>query len=467
MSKSTDSPTNDVPVTKLFAEFIANSDAIVLSEAARARLKEYLIDYLGVTIAAAHNCESTEAIIRGITALGAIGGSSTVVLNGKAFTPQYAGLLNATLGHSLDFDDTYAPGTLHAGVVAISAGLTEAESQGPEKVDSERFMLAVAVGYEIICRLGRELGNAAYGRGFHNTGTCGIFGAVAILCVLRRLRQQAVEDAFGLAVSKAAGSMQYLDNGSWNKRLHPGFAVHDAFVCVSLAQAGVVGAAEPIEGRLGFLHAYSPKGGYDMSALTRDLGIQWTFLETALKPYPACRMTHGIIEMAGKHGRASSSSEKREIQQITVSLSPENHIVVGARIANKLHPKNIVDAQFSAYFQLAHAWLYGSETGVRCYERLHDEAIHRLSERIVCVEDSSVTKFGSRMHIQYVDGEEAQLSIQHPLGEAERPYSIERVEAKYFDLVDRAIGRERAERIREVVNDLEKYTIAELMDLVA
>lgn len=76
-------------------------------------------------------------------------------------------------------------------------------------------MLAMALGYEITCRVGRELGFEAYHRGFHNTSTAGIFGAVAAIAALRRLPAETIDMAFGLAGSKAAGSMQYLDNGSW------------------------------------------------------------------------------------------------------------------------------------------------------------------------------------------------------------------------------------------------------------
>lgn len=218
---------------------------------------------------------------------------------------QYAALLNAAFAHSLDFDDTYANGTLHAGVTAISAALTQAELSGSER-SSEDFMLAVCVRYEVTCRLGRELGMASYERGFHNTSTAGIFGAVAAIAVLRRLSSEVVEMAFGLAGSKAAGSMQYLDNGSWNKRLHAGFAVHDAYMCVGLAEAGVVGATNAIEGKMGFLQAYSP-GEKDLDRLVRGLGKEWCWLSSSLKPYPACRMTHCFIEIAGSICKAEQA----------------------------------------------------------------------------------------------------------------------------------------------------------------
>lgn len=456
-------PSRDVQVTREFAEFIANIDSGALSSTIIDHLKEYIIDYLGVTIAAAHEWESTEQIYKAVVALGAHGGSATVALKGHDFRPQFAGLLNATFGHSMDFDDTYAPGSLHAGVCAISAGLAQAESLGSGEGDSRQLLLAIAVGYEVICRLGAELGNAAYARGFHNTSTTGIFGAVATISVLKKLPASIVENAFGLALSKAAGSMQYLENGSWNKRLHPGFAVHDAFVCVALAEAGVIGAARSIEGKYGLLHAYSPRTDHDLALLVADLGRRWDFLETALKLYPACRMTHGLIEVAGQYG---TLYKDLHVDKITVSLSQENHIVVGARVPNKLRPGNLVDAQFSAYFQLAHAWFYGSDTGIEFAGRLNDERIHELSEKITVVVDPTVKAFGSKMHVQFEGGQSQQADIPYPLGEAEHPLSKDQVEAKYFSLVTPVLGKSKADKIKDVVERLEQHPVAVLMQLI-
>ena len=136
--------------------------------------------------------------------------------------------------------------------------MTQAELLG-QSASSENFMLAVCVAYEVTCRLSREIGTYSYDRGFHNTGTAGIFGAVAAISVLKKLPAEKVEMAFGIAGSKAAGSLQFLENGSWNKRLNPGFAVHDAFMCVGLAEASVIGATKIFEGKMGFLKGYSSK----------------------------------------------------------------------------------------------------------------------------------------------------------------------------------------------------------------
>lgn len=247
--------TTEVPATRLLASFVATATTKQLTPALREKVKEVVIDYIGVVVGAIGHADSTQPICNAILALqggplqhsdssrtnGVATGSQrsvcTVLAHGEPhFLPQYAGLLNAALGHSMDFDDTHAAGTLHAGVTAISAALSafEALAQHGKSPSVDEFMLAISVGYEVTCRLGRELGYDAYSRGFHNTGTAGIFGSVAAIAVLRQLSAETIEMAFGLAGSKAAGSMQYLDNGSWNKRLHPGFAVSE---CVLLSNS--------------------------------------------------------------------------------------------------------------------------------------------------------------------------------------------------------------------------------------
>ncbi|KAI7363643.1 hypothetical protein KC328_g18885, partial [Hortaea werneckii] len=254
---------DSIPATALLADFITTSKPTDLPAHVQEKVQELLIDYIGVTLGAIQHAESTAPIFEAVNTLqgippralataacsaanegiGGDGGYCSVIGQGpeQRWLPQYAGLLNAALGHSLDFDDTYAPGTLHAGVTAIPAALLGAEvllyqttptsgntttgttttTQG-DPITPSAFLHAIALGYETTSLIGRELGFAAYKRGFHNTSVAGIFGAIATLANLFQLTPTETIAAFGLAGSRAAGSMQYLANGAWNKRLHPG-----------------------------------------------------------------------------------------------------------------------------------------------------------------------------------------------------------------------------------------------------
>jgi 2-methylcitrate dehydratase PrpD len=322
----------------------------------------------------------------------------------------------------------------------------------------------MVVGYEVTCRLGRELGTDAYHRGFHNTGTAGIFGAVAAIAVLKRLSPDTIEAAFGLAGSKAAGSMQYLDNGSWNKRLHPGFAVHDAFLCVALAESGVVGASRIIEGEHGFLHAYSP-ASKDYLRLTAGLGSEWQFLQCSVKPFPSCRMTHTFIEMAD-NARQARAVRSADVSAIKLRLPPTNMLLIGDPTPNKIHPQNHIDAQFSVYFQVGNALLYGANTGITAYQRLQDPEIYSLSNITTVTGDPALQVFAGAMRIEWADGQVDEAEMHHPLGEVQHPYTRERVEEKYLSLVEPVFHGDRARDIIALVDDIEAHHLSDLVALL-
>jgi 2-methylcitrate dehydratase PrpD len=458
------------PVTKLLASFVADAQTSQLTEELREKVKEVLIDFVGVVVGALNNADSTDPIYKAIVALQGPGnnGSCTVLAKGKPhMMPQYASLLNSAFGHSMDFDDTYAPGTLHAGVTAVSAALTQAELLG-DSSDSERFMLAVAVGYEVTCRIGRELGYEAYSRGMHNTSTAGIFGAVSAIAFLKGLKAETIEMAFGLAGSKAAGSMQYLDNGSWNKRLHPGFAVHDAFMCVSLAEAGVIGATKIIEGKMGFLHAYSPNPHKDLHRLIAGLGTDWEWLKSSLKPYPACRMTHALIEISGNLHNSHNNGQvsPSDVDRILLTISSANFSLVGDPTPNKIHPENVIDAQFSAYYQVANALLYGSATGMQAYHKLADSNIHGLCDKITVQTDDSMKQFGAKLEITWSDGQSETVEQAFPLGEEQHPFTRDRVDEKFLSLAGPVYGKGKATEIIKLVDDMERHSVEDLLEML-
>jgi 2-methylcitrate dehydratase PrpD len=451
----------DIPVTKLFAQFVSSTTYRGLSSTVKSKLKELLLDYIGVASGAAVQSESSKPILTAILSLGAKG-SNTVICKGRSFTAPYAALLNGAFGHSFDFDDTHLAGVLHPGVSVIPAALAEAETR---QASGEELLTSLAVGYEVTCRLSLALVDKAYARGFHNTGTAGIFGAVAAIAKLRHLPADIVEMAFGIAGSKAAGSMQYLENGSWNKRLHPGFAAHDAFLCVALAEAGVLGATKIMEGKFGFLHAYTTNENIDYAALTRKFGSEWAFMATALKPFPGCRMTHTAIEVAGN--MCGKHVTVQEIEKVTVAIKPTMWNVVGVPLPNKIHPQNEVDAQFSIYYQTAVALIDGSNTGWQVYSRMQDQDVHDLLDKITVVKDDSFKGMETRLTVRWKNGREKTDTLEAPLGEHENPFSRQKVDAKYMSLAGPVYGEKKAKQIMAMVDAVEVCKVEELMALIS
>lgn len=450
--------TKDVSASTTVAEFVSSTTYGDLSPEVVAKVKELLVDSIAVASNAGAKGDSTEPFIKAIlTFSGPQHGNSTVFTKGHNFLPQYAALLNATFAHTYDFDDTHATAGLHPGASVVPAALAQSELSD---VDGKTLLTALAVGYEVICRLALACAPGSYIRGFHNTGTCGIFGAIAAICKAKNLPSTLVENAFGLAGSKAAGSMQFMENGAWNKRLHPGFAAHDALLCVILAESGIPGASKVFEGKSGFLHSYAENG--DPTKLVAGLGKEWVFMATALKPYPACRVTHTSIDLATKMSKVKDVP----VESITCTLETTGYGLVGVPVPNKIQPENIVDAQFSNYIQTAIAWLHGNELGWSAYDRIFDSDAQALAKKVKIVVDDTIPICATKMTVKWQDGSTMEEYMNAPLGEVSNPFVFEKVVAKYLSLTRPVYGEKGAQKILSVINGLENHKTKDLMSLL-
>ncbi|KAK8044503.1 hypothetical protein PG993_004527 [Apiospora rasikravindrae] len=457
-----EAPTNGygANVTADLCRFIVDAKYEMLAPRHIEKLKDLIVDHIGIAAGAASGADSSAPFLEAVQALhgGEGTGHSTVYTKGRTFLPQWAGFLNAAYSHSFDFDDTHAASILHPGATAIPAALAQAELSNS---DGKSFLLAVAVGYEITTRLGRGLNYGGYARGFHNTATAGVFGATAAICQLRGFSAPQVADALGLALSRAGGTMQFLANGAWNKRLHPGFAVHDAFVAAALAGAGVVGAAEPVEGRYGLLRACSATGS--AAGMAEGLGTEWVFAKTALKPFPACRMTHAAIEVVAE---VAAREKKKEIESFVVELSPGCFPIVAAAIPNKLRPRTVVDAQFSIYYQVAVAWLHGAGAGWAMYEKLGDAAVLGLCRKVTAVVADDVRDLEARVTFRFADGTALTEGVVYPLGEDENPFTREQVHAKFLGVTAACYSEDRQREILDTVERIDTVGVEELLQLL-
>lgn len=427
-------------LTVRLASFVSAIDADDLPEAAVERLKQCLLDFVGLTAFAGARSESSEAIRGGVASLSAGHGTGTVVGDARGYAYPYAALLNGAFAHSLDFDDTNIYGSLHPGAPVIPAALAVAERTG---ATGRELLAALAAGYETCCRVGAALGQTSYDRGFHITPVAGIFGAIAAGARLLAFSPDQLANAWGLGGSMASGSMQYLANGAWNKRLHPGLAAHDALLCLSFTESGVIAAAQPFEGRFGLLAGYSNAPAPQL--LVQELGERWVLTETAIKPYPSCRLTHGAVDIALQL-RERLGGPPRPEGHLGLRISPRAYQIVGGMEPNKTAPVNVVDAQFSVYFQTAVALLDGT-VDWSSYDRLADPDVRGLAGRLQLVADEAVPTAGAVLTYESSDGEPLTIRTDRPMGEPgdDLPWPV--VERKFRDLAGAVFGAEQRDRI--------------------
>jgi 2-methylcitrate dehydratase PrpD len=459
----------------LLARHAVDTRDTELSGAVRSQLQRHLLDFLGVALGARVHADSTPAFESAIEILAGSGsggyqqdGEATLLTDGSRGPAEHAALANGALAHSLDFDDTHRASSLHPGAPVIPAALAIAERKN---ASTETLLRAISAGYDVACTVGEAINpDSHYDRGFHVTATCGTFGATAAAGLLAGSGSEEIEAAFGVNASQAAGSLGFLENGAWNKRLHPGLAARRAVLACALAESGFRGAARPFEGEHGFLRGYSDDPSPEEF---EAIGEPPAVTETALKPYPCCRYMHpaldGLREIA-------SAVDPGEIDSITVSLPKPGVWLTGDPIARKRRPDNFVDCQFSMPFGAALALTEGEAdlpAFLAAQDRLDDPDLRGLMDATEVGTSEEISQYfpeqwaarivvetraGSRDHDRLVD---------IARGEPEDPLGWDGVVGKFDTTVTSAgVSTADAEGVVEVVRDLESNEIGDLTDAI-
>lgn len=440
-------------ITQTVAEFSVQTKADAIPGQVMSRASALMTDFAGSAIRAAVDADSSPAILAMLDGLGLAGyGPCTVLGLSRRFGAGAAALLNGAFGHSLDFDDTHADSSLHPSAPVVSAALAAAEltdARGPE------LIAAIVVGFEVCCRIGMALDPTAhYARGFHPTATAGTFGAAAAAGRLFDLTPERMVSAFGVAASQASGSLQFLQNGAWNKRYQVGEAAMKGLIAATLAREGFLGASEALEGKHGFLKGYSD--GVIMDRPTAGLGTVWETLRIGVKPYPACRYTHaavdGLLQLKQAHGWSAD-----DIGQIRVGLHRNGIALVGAPLDDKRRARSIVAGQFSMPFAAAVAVLRGG-FGWDDYDLLGDPAVDALADRVEVWQDASLEglrhPFGATLEVT-AHGKVTHLRIPDPSGEPQTFPDAAAI-ARKFSILTAPVSNGGAKDWHQVVSGLHR-----------
>jgi 2-methylcitrate dehydratase PrpD len=423
--------------TATLAAYVANLRFEDIPREVLERAKVLTLDFLGSAIRARRDAESTASLLKMLEALALDGkGESTVFGDAKAWTPAVAALLNGALGHSLDFDDTHADSSLHPSAPVVPA--------------------AIVAGYEVCCRLGNALDPTShYARGFHPTATAGTYGAAAAAAKLFGLSKAQIIAAFGVSGSQAAGSLQFLVNGGWNKRYQVGAAAMNGVIAATLARNDFVGSSESVEGKHGLLAGYSDNAHPDKAVA--GLGKTYETLKIGVKPYPSCRYTHAAIDALIAMRREHNLTPD-QIKRVEIGLH-RNGITLTGDAATKRHPTSIVGGQFSMFFTGAVALDQG-RFGWDDYGRLGDAAVDALADKFDVVQDDRLEvgrthPFGARVSITTDDGVHERLYAD-PSGEPSSFPDAQAMQQKFLTLA-RPVLRDRADQLADAILTLERF----------
>jgi 2-methylcitrate dehydratase PrpD len=393
--------------------------------------------------------------------------SSLILLGGKVPAPQ-AALVNATMGHALDFDDTFdRAGNIHPGTSTLAASLAVAEMQG--RASGRDVILAVTLGLDVAGRLALA---ATVDRGWHRTAAFGIFGATAAASKLLQLNMEQTVNAFGIALSQAAGSRQCIVDGALTKRLQAGQAASGAVLSALLAREGFTGARHVFAGRFGFFPMYQPDG-YDLGAIADGLGEIFRGVELSFKPYPSGRPNHAILdaalEITHRLGLASADAGAG-IVEVVITVNPQTYKDQLSPEAGKRRPAQVVEAQFSIPFLVAAALVRG-RVGIGEVAGVDDPQVLAVSDRIQGAVREDAPPNWAQITVRRADGRVASLETTRPSGSPENPLSDAQLRDKFRDCAIHAvrpIATEVVERAMRFIQQMEETPDAtELVRLFA
>jgi 2-methylcitrate dehydratase PrpD len=447
-------------ISEDLAQFVGNFSIDDVPTAVTARAKYLILDAVGIALAST----TYDFAHRAVTAiLGLAGSGDTVIIGMPERLPvRDAALINGILIHGLDFDDTHSGGVIHA----TSSVLPTVLAVGSRHQTSGRAMLAAYVlGVEVAARLGAVAKGAFHQVGFHPTGLIGAFACALAAGRLMGLGEEQLIMAQGLSLSAGSGSLEFLEDGAWNKRFHPGWAAVAGITVAALAQQGFVGAKRAYEGRFGLYtsHLQNHFDSANLALATAGLGKTWELLQVAVKPYPACHFVHACIDAAVALVRDQKLNPS-EIERVQALVPVEVVKTVCEPAANKRRPANSYDAQFSIPYTLAAALQRGRFTLEELEdEALADPAILALADR-VNYEIDPATTFPRHYTGEVVVTTRGGRTFRHReavnRGNGERPLSEDAIIEKFRSNSGRAISRDHARRIETVVLSLDEASDA-------
>jgi 2-methylcitrate dehydratase PrpD len=448
-------------LARRLAEFAASLDFTDLPQAVVDSARLRTLDILGIALAASTG-ETAPSVMGVLDGWGA-GGDCTILGSKRTAAAPLAILANGALAHSLDFDDTHAASITHPSAVVVPVALALGEAAG---LDGRALITAAVAGYEAITRLGMAAPGAFHARGWHATAVCGPFAAALVAGRIESLDADRLTAALGVAGSFASGGMEYLEDGSWVKRVHAGWAGHAGAVAAALARGGFTGPATILDGRFGFYRTFL--GAEPDPAPFATLGREWETPAIGFKPYPCCHYNHAYLDCAldlrRAHGLAADDVDAVECRMPAGQVP----IVCEPREA-KLRPRTSYEAQFSLPYSVASALLDG-RVGLDSYtaERLGEPRRLALAARVTHTIDPDSTfprGFPGWVRVHLRDGRALEARSPDGRGSLLRPLPPGALVQKFRDNAGRALPSDQVAELERAVLSLD--TLADVRTLAA
>jgi 2-methylcitrate dehydratase PrpD len=417
--------------------------------------KKAVVDTIGVMFAGSSvkGCQILEAHIKDL------GGppESTVAVFGGMVPAYLAAQANGAMARALEIDDVSDEFVLHPSVSIIPACLAAAERHSG--INGKELITAIALGQDIMFRMAAATKLSAIISGRYNLFR--VFAATAAVGKLMGLGEDELLNAEGIAYSQMAGDGQSARDGAMTSFIQSGTVAKSAIESVLLAQRGIEGSKNVLQGPSGFFNAIEPDPNLD--ALVFELGRTFRGAEICIKPYTSCRLTHEAIDLALDIKKENRIGVNR-IAKIIVRVNEQCFNLVCNPLDQKRQPRTMVDAQFSLPYTVAAALVKGDVFIEEVTEKAIKEAdILSLAQRITPVLDNrcktGLSVGSSIMEMTTQDGQTFVKETRLPKGNHRNPLSMDEVVEKFKKCVSfsaRTFRHEHVVKMLDLFNKLEE-----------
>lgn len=411
--------------------------------------KYYILDWLGSAMA---GTATEPGRIMLDYAASQAGRGATVIGLDEQRNADLAALINGSLSHIVEMDDLHRASVLHPAAPVIPAALAVAEREWRSGLD---FITAVILGYEVGIRIGEAVGKSHY-YFWHNTATCGVFGATAAVGWLLGLSQEQMVWALGNAGTQASGLWEFIADGAMSKHLHAGRAASSGVLAADLAKRGLTGARRILEGERGFFAATSKDANPDsvIEGLSKGLK-EYKISSVSIKPHASCRHTHPAID-AALALRARPGFQASEIDSVWIETYQ-----AAVDLTNNPTPTRPYSAKFSLQYCVGSALSRG-HVNLQDFtpQAIRDQGVGHVMARTTVdfspnMEDRYPQQWPARVTVTLTDGRILSQEVDHPKGDPENPLTRAELEGKFKQLVAGTSHQGLATTLIERVNQLE------------
>lgn len=452
-------------VSENIANFVVDLEWDDIPVEAKEYAKLLFTDAIGVGLTC-HRANHVKALREAVTDMK--GASESTLWGTRRKVPAcFAALVNASMVHGVDFDDTHVAAVVHPSSCVVPASLAVGETVG---ASGKEVLVAALAGYEVVIRLGLAAAGDFHDKGYHATGVLGPFAAACVTAKILGLDQQALVNAMGICGSQAAGLQQFLQDGSWVKKLHPGWASHAAILSVNMAAKGFTGPPEVFEGEFGVWRTHLGIVNR-LSAVFDDLGETWRTSEISVKMYPCCHFTHSFIDCVLRL-RDYYHLKQDDIERVECLVSKRVASIVCEPASVKKRPQTDYAARFSLPYVVAVALLKGKVGPPEFDERsLEDPDVRRIADTVEHVIDPRAENpghFPGWVRVFLKDGTMLEHVQRYERGSKENPISTAEILEKAKTNLSLTVPMAQARELIKNIGDLENVeSVSNLTYLMA